>query len=390
MVGWISGKAIRYEIVQDPAVIVDECVNAPIVGEKAPRIHGGNLREAAQRFDLREKDLVDFSSNVNPLGPSRAARSAVKRCLDRLDRYPDPDAEELRKAIARYFGIRTGQVLCGGGSNGLIHLIPRAFRPRRVLIPRPTFTEYGAAVEDSGGEVVPLLLTEKTGFRIDPVEMAFALKGMDMAFLCNPNNPTGGLVTRGDMLEIAGYAAREGVLLVVDEAFMDFEERESVLKEITGFPNVICLRAFTKFFGLPGLRVGYAVAEDQLIAGLRRHQEPWTVSVPAEGAAIAALGDWGHIRKTRELVETEREWLRDQLRLLPGIEPFPAAANFILFKMVKGEPAALVKRLGEQGFLVRDCSSFPGLNERFIRIAVRTRRENKGLIKAMRKVLLAP
>lgn len=373
---------------QNTEVATEETVSSDASSGKTTRIHGGNVREAAKRFGLAEKDIIDFSSNVNPLGPSRDARRAVKRLLGRLDRYPDPDASELRTAVARYYGIRSGQVLCGAGSNALIHLIPRVFRPRRVLIPVPTFTEYAAAVEDAGGEAVSFALSEQSGFRIDPVEISLALKGMDMAFLCNPNNPTAGIISRAEMLEIADHAGREGAILVVDEAFMDFDERESVLKEIISLPNVICIRAFTKFFGLPGLRAGYAVAAEDLIDGLRRGQEPWTVSIPAEGAAVASLQDWGHIRRTRELIGREREWIREELRLLPGIEVFPAAANFIFLKVTQGDPCLLVNRLGERGLLVRDCSSFPGLDDRFLRIAVRTHRENKRLIKALRKLLL--
>ena len=374
--------------VRNTDITIDERVTACTTSEKPPRIHGGNVREAAKRFDLSERDIIDFSSNVNPLGPSRDALRAVKRSLGRLDRYPDPEATEMKRAVARFYGIKSGHILCGAGSNGLIHLIPRVFRPRRVLIPAPTFTEYAAAVEDAGGEAVLLPLSEHRGFRIDPVEISPALKGMDMVFLCNPNNPTGGIVSRSEMLEIADHARTEGALLVVDEAFMDFDERESVLKEIINLPNVVCLRAFTKFYGLPGLRIGYAAAAEELISALRQGQEPWSVSIPAEEAAIAALQDWSHIRRTRDLITREREWIMDELRLLPGVEVFPAAANFIFLKITSNDPCLLVSRLGERGLLVRDCSSFPGLDDRFLRIAVRTRRENKRLIKALRLLLL--
>lgn len=367
---------------------VAECAGARAATPETNRMHGGNLRAAAKRFGIRERDIIDFSSNVNPLGPSRGAVRAVKGSLGLLDRYPDPDAAELRTAISRYFGIRKDQVLCGAGSNALIHLIPRALRPRRALVPAPTFSEYAAAVEDSGGEAVLLPLREENGFRMDPVVISLALKGMDLAFLCNPNNPTGGILGRSEVMEIAERAGQEGTVLVVDEAFMDFDDRESVLKEIVGLPNVLCLRAFTKFFGLPGLRAGYAVGAEQLIAGLREKQEPWTVSIPAERAAVAALQDWGHIRKTRELIAREREWLVGELRLLPGVEVFPAAANFIMLKVTSVNPCLLINSLGERGILVRDCSSFPGLDARFLRIAVRTRRENRRFIKAIRSLLL--
>ena len=355
---------------------------------KTARTHGGNIYEAARRYGFAEKKIIDFSSNVNPLGPSSYAKRAAKKALSSIDRYPDPDMGELRMAIARYFGIKSGHVMCGNGSNSLIHLIPRVFRPKKVLIPCPTFSEYASAVEDAGGEVVPMPLLEREGFRVDTLEMSFALKGVDMAFLCNPNNPTGQLILKADMLEIARYALERDVRLVVDEAFMDFTDSDSIIKEAVESSHLICIRAFTKFFGMPGLRVGYAVSGEATIAGLRDGQEPWTVSIPAERAAIAVLGDWTYIDKTRRLIKKERERLLSALRIMPGVETFPCSANFIFLKLNAIDVPMFIDKLGERGMLVRDCSSFPGLDERYIRIAIRTGRENKRLIKAFRELLV--
>lgn len=368
---------------------INDALNDGENTQRTARIHGGNIYEAAKRFGIDEEDIIDFSSNVNPLGPPSASKRAVKRSITFLDRYPDPDMNGLRKAVARYFGIKPGQVICGNGSNGLIRLIPRVFRPKRVLIPVPTFMEYAAAAEDAGGKVVTFPLKESEGFRVDPLEMAFALKGMDMAFLCNPNNPTGLLISKVEMLEIMQYALQQGVRLVVDEAFMDFSDSDSIVKEAVQSSHLICLRAFTKFFGMPGLRIGYAVSDETTAADLRNGQEPWAVSIPAEQAAIAALNEWSYIKKTRRLIEKERERLLLALRILPGVEPFPCSANFILLKLTSIEAWQLTEKLGQRGLLVRDCSSFPGLSNRFVRIAVRTRRENNRLVQMLRELLIA-
>ena len=363
-----------------------------VTGEtvSTPRHHGGNVREAAEQYGFREREIIDFSANVNPLGPSPAARRAARKALTCIDRYPDPAMTELRCGIAAYFGVGPGQVACGNGSTALIHLIPRVFRPRRVLIPMPTFSEYTAAVEDAGGEVVPFILDARKGFRIDAVDMAFALKGVDMAFLCNPNNPSGLLVPEDEMREIAGYALREGVRLVIDETFIDFIGTGSLLQEAAGSSHIICLRAFTKFFGMPGLRVGYAVGGEETIGALTDAQEPWSVSTPASKAALAALHDWRYIRKTRKLIARERDRLLAALRLLPGTDATPGAANFLLVRFASRESSELTHALAQRGILVRDCSSFPALGSRYLRVAVRTRRENERLIYAMRNILLRP
>jgi len=375
--------------VQNTECKINDALNDGENIQRTARIHGGNIYEAAKRFGIDEEDIIDFSSNVNPLGPPSAAKRAVKRSITFLDRYPDPEMNGLRKTVARYFGIKPGQVICGNGSNGLIRLIPQVFRPKKVLIPVPTYMEYAAAAEDAGGKVVTFPLKEREGFRVDPLEMAFALKGMDMAFLCNPNNPTGLLISKVEMLEIMQYALQQGVRLVVDEAFMDFSGSDSIVKEAVQSSHLICLRAFTKFFGMPGLRIGYAVSDETTASDLRNGQEPWAVSIPAEQAAIAALNEWRYIKKTRRLIEKERERLLSALRILPGVEPFPCSANFILLKLTSIDAWQLTEKLGQRGLLVRDCSSFPGLSNRFVRIAVRTRRENNRLVTLLREFLIA-
>jgi len=355
--------------------------------QQNPMTHGGNIREAVRRYGITEKAVVDFSSSINPLGPSPAARRAARKALDRIDRYPDPDMADLRAAIARYYGIKSEQVVCGNGSNALIHLIPRVFKPKKVLIPMPTFSEYARAVEDAGGEVVPLLLQEQNGYRVDPLDLSFALKGMDMVFLCNPNNPTGALTPKTEMLEILQLSCKNGVRLVVDEAFMDFVDDHSLAKDAVQSSNLIVLRAFTKFYGMPGLRVGYAIAEAGTARLLRGGQEPWTIDFPSEQAAIAALTDWGYAAKTRRYIARERDRLLSDLRLIGGVEPFPSPANYILLKLTGIDSQLLTDKLGRRGLLVRDCSSFPGLDNRYIRIAVRTWWQNRRLLKALREIL---
>jgi threonine-phosphate decarboxylase len=376
--------------VQNRETDIDTTVNAEAIGQKAERTHGGNIYAAARRYGYAEGRLLDFSSNVNPLGPSLAAKRAATKALSSIGHYPDPDLLGLRTAIARYFGIKSGHVICGNGSSALIHLIPRVFKPKKVLIPFPTFSEYAAAAKDAGCEIVPFSLLESEGYRVDLLDISFALKDVDMAFFCNPNNPTGRNIPKAEMLEIVRYAVLNGVRLVVDEAFMDFNfmDSDSIIKEAVESSNLICLRDFAAFFGMPGLGIGYAVSDEKTITALRDRQEPWPVGVPSEQAAIAGLGDWSYIKKTRRLIEKERNQLLSALRILPGVETFPSAANFILVKITSVDVPTFIGKLGERGILVRDCSSFPGLDAQYIRITVRTWWDNRRLMKAFRELLV--
>jgi threonine-phosphate decarboxylase len=369
---------------------VQNAENHAMGGEQFQRsagVHGGNIYEAIKRYGIASGKIIDFSSNVNPLGPSSSALSAAKRALSFIERYPDPVLADLRLEVARYYGIKQAHVVCASGSNALIHLIPRVFRPKKVLIPGPTYSEYAAAADAAGAEVAVLQLNERDGFRIDPLEMAFAFKGVDMAFLCNPNNPTGLLMSKAEMLEIAKYALNQGVRLVVDEAFMDFINSESVVKEAVQSSHIICLRTFSLFFGMPGLRIGYAISDETTASALRAFQEPWKISLPAEQAAIAALHDWRYARKTLLNMGKERERILSTVRLLPEVETFPCSANFVFIKVSLSKAPLLAEKLAHRGFLIRDCSSFPGLDNRFIRISVRTRSENKRMLRALKELL---
>ncbi len=352
-----------------------------------PREHGGDVLEASRRYGMGTDAIIDFSSNVSHLGPSPAALRAARKALKDAQRYPDIRMTWLRRKIARYFGIKPEQVLCGNGATHLIHLIPRAFRPAKVLIPFPTYSEYTAAAAEAGAEIIPLPLTERTGFRIDPLDMPFALKGAGMAFLCNPNSPTGLLTPKAEMLEIMRYACEQGVRLVVDEAFMDYVNAESLVKEAVQARQVICIRTFSKFFGMPGLRMGYAVSDEDTIAALRAVQEPWPVTATVEDAAAAALSDWRQTKKALTAIEKERDRLLSAVRILPGVETFPSAANFIFIKVIASRAPLLAEKLALRGLLVRDCSSYPGLDSRFIRITVRSAGENKRLLRALRELL---
>ena len=346
--------------------------------------HGGDIYGASRRTGIPEERIIDFSASVNPLGLPFSAAQAIREAIGRLYHYPEPFSDVLTRSVADHLSIDPESVICGNGSTELIYLIPRALKPARVLIPAPTFTEYEKACSISGAKaVISLPLQAGRDFDLPLKEFLRHLSGKracDMAFLCNPNNPTGRLVTRDEVLLCAAEAQRHRCFLIVDEAFIDFCPGESVCLEVEKNPYLIVLRSMTKFYALAGLRIGYAVLHPSIAERLKAHKEPWTVNSLAQKAAIAALRDGPFGIASLEAMEREKAYMEAELAKI-GIRFIPSRANYYLLRLDKAQE--LRTGLEEKGILVRDCSSFPGLDTTYLRIAVRSRKENMLLMKEM-------
>ncbi len=355
--------------------------------------HGGNIAQAARKYGLSEKEIIDFSANINPLGPAPGVYQAVMEEFWRIKHYPDPGCGELPRLLAGHLGVDEKNLLLGNGGAELIYILPRALKIRRALVIAPTFSEYARAVEASGGRVRHVTLP-LSGEASPAGRAADHLPGTDAVFVCNPNNPTGRLFGPGDLLPLLDAAEKAGSHMVVDEAFMDFvpqRQHHSLMSMATRLPNLVVLYSLTKFFGIPGLRLGAAVASADVIGGLRRLKDPWSVNALARVAGEAALRDRDHMALTLKTVGEEREYLFSSLFSLPGLRPFPSEANFLLVD-VSGtglKSADLVEKMAGRGILVRNCANFYGLDDGYIRVAVRTRPENEFLIGALRSVLEA-
>lgn len=348
-----------------------------------------SVREAARRYGIPARRIIDFSTTVNPFGPPASSLRAARKAVAVIGTGPAAPASELGAALAGHWGLPREHVVCGNGPEQLLHLLPRVFRPRKVLVPSPANREYVIASEIAGCEVVPLRLPEHGGFRVDPLDIVFALKdGVDMVFLSNPGDPTGRLVTRAEMLEIARYAQQKGVRMVVDESFMDYEETDSLVRDAADSETIVCLRSFSRFFGMPGLPVGYAVCGAGAAGAMRNAQEPYPLSAPAAAAATAAVLDRGFGKRMRKLAEEEREWLLSEVRLLPGVETFPSFTNFLFLRLIDRSASALADELGSRGLLISDCASYEGMGDRYVRISIRSRHENRRLLQELRSILL--
>ncbi|MBI4745167.1 MAG: threonine-phosphate decarboxylase [Deltaproteobacteria bacterium] len=348
--------------------------------------HGGNINEVAKRYGLKPEEIIDFSASINPLGMSKRARKAVVEGVDSMLHYPEQFAEGLTSEAARFYGVPNDCLIAGNGSTELIYLVPRAFKPKKALIINPTFSEYKNALKIAGCGIDYFLMLEEDGFRLRVDPLMRVLKGRyDILYICNPGNPTGTLIPKSDILEIVDKALNHDTLCIVDEAFMDFAEEESVKREAVESSNLILLRSLTKFFGIPGLRIGFAIGNKERMGEMMVYKEPWSVNALGSIAAIEGLGDTEYIEESRRYVAEERDHLFSALKEIQGLKPFPSSANYILLKIKRDwvDADTLAATLAKEGVLIRSCSSFDGLGNRFFRVAVRNREENERLVKLL-------
>lgn len=352
------------------------------------RHHGAHYAEAAQALGTRPDGFLDFSANINPLGAPEAALAAGAEALyGEAGRYPDLHYTKLCVALAGYLGVPPDRVLPTNGGAEALFLAARTAAEesagKKAVVLEPTFSEYAAAARAAGFEVEGVVARRsKTAFRLDLTVLDDALAGscgVGLVFLCNPNNPTGDAVSRREVLRVAERVREAGAVLVVDEAFADFAPHLSVAPEAEEVLYVA--RSFTKFFAVPGLRLGCLVTRDT--ERVRAFQPSWPVNAVAAAVGIVAAADEFFAEATLAEVALRRQELFSALGGLPGIKPYPGAANFLL---VRG-PEGLAEELARRGVLVRGCEPFRGLEPGFFRVAVRGAGENERLVEELRGML---
>ncbi|MDR0460717.1 MAG: threonine-phosphate decarboxylase CobD [Nitrososphaerota archaeon] len=357
-----------------------------------PCVHGGEVLDAAYKSGVRRENLLDFSSSVNPLGTSVKALVAAEATFNQVAAYPDSTSSELREVIAKHYSVRKENIVVGNGSTELIYLFTEIFLSKedKVVMAAPTFGEYEGAVRKTGANICFIKSGEDQ--KLDVNTFIEAMKDAKMVFICNPNNPTSLLTPIEDLTRILDTALEHSVLVFLDEDFLEFVENEqsfSMISHIEKYPNLFILRSFTKLFGLTGLRVGYGIACQEIIDVLMCTKIPWNVNCLAQAAAVIALKDEEHLQRTRQLICEEKAYLQKGLSNIEGFRVFAPDANFFFIDIRKtGYTAAeLTQKLLQQGIMIRDCSSFKGLDAYYIRIAVRLHQENVRLLQELGKVL---
>ncbi|MDF2869595.1 MAG: L-threonine O-3-phosphate decarboxylase [Anaerocolumna sp.] len=338
--------------------------------------HGGEIYD--------KKVSLDFSVNTNPLGIPERVRKILIESVDLYDRYPDDYYRELKTALASEHAIDSDELICANGASDLIYRLCQVIRPGKALLCAPTFVEYEQALKATGCEITYYNLEEENDFALQEDYLIHLTADINMVFLCNPSNPVGNLVDKNLLVKVADKCQELGIFLVVDECFIDFiKEAESLISIRKNYPGLFILRAFTKFYALAGLRLGYGIcSRKELMDRLLLHTPSWNVSLPAQLAGVEALKDMEYRNKTYKWLGVEREYLSSGLSSL-GFKVYPSKGNFLLFRGKEG----LYEELLMRGILIRECKNYRQLGAGYYRIAVKLREDNDQLLEGIGKIL---
>ena len=348
----------------------------------SPVIHGGKI--PTKNSDHK---IIDFSSNITPLGIPKSAKSIIKKNLDKVQFYPDPNSETVISNLEKYTHLPKSNIIVGNGAIEILYNFCFAFlsKTTKVLIHVPTFQEYETAVKLSNCKISyfnSLNLSANIDLFISQIPKNGCI------FLCNPNNPTGELLSKKELLSIVIEAKKLKTIVFIDECFIELvpKSNESVLSYVKKYDNLFILRSLTKSFGLPGLRIGYACGSKEIIKILQKIKIPWSVNSLAQDAANAVIKNISHIKKSNIIIQKELKYLEDNISILNGFECISSSTNFILIK-TKYDSTKLQTKLLKNKILIRDCKNFRGLDNHYIRIAVKSHKDNVKLVAALEKII---
>ena len=350
-------------------------------------LHGGNI----YRFEREGKEVLDFSSNINPLGVPQKFTDIAKENFDKLTNYPDPYYIELREKIGEHNSVTKENIIVGNGATEILFLYMRAVKPKKVLLLAPCFVEYERALKSVGAQIEYFELKEKNNFYPDIQTLKKKLEGQhyDLFLFCNPNNPTGQLIKFDDVKDLAAICKKQDMKIFIDEAFIEFvenwkEKTAALLKN----KDVFIMRAFTKFFAIPGLRLGYGISfDEELMNKLETEKEPWSVNTFANLAGLVMLDDKDYIKKSEKWVAEEKEFMYKELSEFQYIEPYRTECNFILLKIHNISSTSLRDKMIEKNILIRDASNFKFLDYHFIRLAIKDRESNIKVLEALADIM---
>lgn len=351
-------------------------------------VHGGNVYEIASLLGCAPEAILDFSASINPLGPPPGLMQELERYFNRIQHYPDIHACDILTALSEHHGFPSRRVIVGNGSTELIYWLPRILGIKRAAIVLPTFSEYRKAFELHGVQLRKVICSEENDFQptteqLDQVCDAFS---PDAVLFTNPASPAGTTLPPSVREWVLDRSRSKKTLCIMDEVFVDFCEEESFKGLVGEGANLILIRSMTKFYGIPGLRLGYLLASEEVVEQCRRSLPPWGVSTFAQIGGIYCLGQEEYRQRTLHLIERERSDLQLRLSGITGFHVFNGRANYLLVQLEERLPPAHVLQeelLKSHRILIRDCGSFEGLNRHFVRVAVRMPEQNRLLVEAV-------
>jgi threonine-phosphate decarboxylase len=355
--------------------------------------HGGDVWGFSRKYGIPLKHLIDFSAPINFLGASPKAVETIKKFADIVKFYPDPNPLELKREICEYVGrVDPDNIILGNGSTELIYMIPEFFSPNfKAIIPVPSFTEYEKATLRVHGEPIFVKLPEDFSLNLESIKKVVT-SDTRIVFVCNPHSPSGTLYDKQTILELADFCHKNKIVACIDENYIEFSESGencTVAPYVNKYDNLFVIRSLTKFYAMPGIRIGYAIADQDFIGALQDVRQPWSVNSLAVLAARAALKDTEFIEKTKSSIAREKAQLARMLKEISVLQVFPSETNFLLVKILykKTTSTALRESLAKEGILIRDCSTFVGLDDSYFRVTVRSSEENLKLVKALKEAL---
>lgn len=355
--------------------------------------HGSDLEIIAAKYGIDMNSIVPHASNVNPLGISPLAKQALINNIEAITAYPDPNYVTLKNAISAYTGANPDYFVLGNGTSELIRLVFKCFSPRKSMIVGPTYSEYQKAARQTGGEVNMYMLKEEEAFILNTQALAASLdSSYDVLVLCNPNNPTGKAIPVTDMERILNDCLDKRILVIVDETYVEFVDDIDAISAISlvdKYENLIVFRGISKFFASPGLRLGYAITRNSLFLDIAGNDKtPWSINALVSVASVM-FTDTHFINLSRSLIQTERNLIHSALSVRQTIKLYQADANFILIRLLKeGQTASEVfDYCIKRGIMIRDCTDYEGLGEKYIRFCFMKPEQNDKLINTLLEIV---
>ena len=352
--------------------------------------HGSDLEKIESIYGIKKENIISFSANVNPLGVSPLLRTALSEQIDAITSYPDREYTSLRKCIAEYCHTDYENIIVGNGSTELISLFIQIEHPKKALVIGPTYSEYEREISLGGGTTLYYPLKEEDDFELNVEDFLSHLnESLDLLVICNPNNPTSSCITRKNMRRILDACKQYDIYVMVDETYVEFADNMTEIDSIpltNYYNNIVILRGTSKFFAAPGLRLGYAITGNRdLIKAINTRKNPWTINSLAVVAGETMFKDTSYIEQTRQLIASERSRCYQALQASPDYKVYKPSGNFMLAKITTEELTSeyLFDKAIRQGMMIRDCSTFPFLDNKYIRFCFMKPEDNTRLLKCL-------